>query len=147
MSEKYCEFCGKSLKGMRDYYRRRFCSQQCFGKLRQTQAISPNSGRKRAQKLFKMKTCLKCGDTQNLQRHHKDGNPLNNDPLNVGILCRVCHKNIHVSNGTWSTGPAKLNTCSVCGKQFNAKDHRNRANKICSAKCLSEWGSLCAMKR
>jgi hypothetical protein len=26
-----------------------------------------------------------------VERHHKDGNPLNNDPGNIDRLCRRCH--------------------------------------------------------
>lgn len=55
-----------------------------------------HTGRHRAQKLFAATVCEQCGATAEtagkpLQRHHKDGNPLNNAPGNVEILCEDCH--------------------------------------------------------
>jgi len=34
--------------------------------------------------------CVKCG-AQGTDRHHKDGNPGNNIPENIEVLCRRCH--------------------------------------------------------
>lgn len=45
--------------------------------------IKPNSGRERAQKLY---SCLR-----GKERHHKDGNPLNNNPENMEFLTRKEH--------------------------------------------------------
>jgi len=37
--------------------------------------------------------CAKCGTSlsSGFHRHHKDGNPLNNDPANLELLCERCH--------------------------------------------------------
>ena len=40
---------------------------------------------------LKNKLCLKCGINKDLQRHHPDYSK----PLEVIILCRKCHNNIH----------------------------------------------------
>lgn len=62
-----------------------------------------STGHKRAQKLFKnIGSCSKCGSTRWVERHHKDDNPLNNDPANIEILCRKCH--IAVGGATCKPG-------------------------------------------
>ena len=40
---------------------------------------------------LKDKSCVKCGSKESLHRHHEDYNK----PLEVMILCEVCHRNIH----------------------------------------------------
>ena len=40
--------------------------------------------------------CEECGNTDPpINVHHIDGNPYNNDPLNLLVLCRNCHQNRH----------------------------------------------------
>jgi hypothetical protein len=51
---------------------------------------SAGAGRFRARKKYKLGKCENCGK-EATDRHHRDGNPLNNDPPNVKILCRKCH--------------------------------------------------------
>lgn len=51
---------------------------------------SGDAGRFRARSKFQLKECESCGK-KSIDRHHRDGNPLNNDPPNVRILCRKCH--------------------------------------------------------
>lgn len=51
----------------------------------------PQSGRKRATKRFSPVSCGKCGGTKRLQRHHVDGNTLNNEETNIHFLCQRCH--------------------------------------------------------
>jgi len=58
------------------------------------------SGRERARRWFVDKRpCENCGKKEEeiwrLERHHKDGNPLNNKPENIQWLCYLCHKKIH----------------------------------------------------
>lgn len=53
-------------------------------------AITPDGGRRRAQKLYPLGACEQCG-RPGQDRHHKDGDTANNDPANVVILCRRCH--------------------------------------------------------
>ena len=52
--------------------------------------ITPAGGNRRAQKLFKLGPCSRCGREPS-ERHHKDKDPTNNDPSNIEILCRKCH--------------------------------------------------------
>lgn len=71
-------------------------------------AITRASGRGRAERLYPdIGPCAKCGSLKS-ERHHLDDNTLNNDPLNIAILCRRCHM---LSDGRI---PPKTN-CKVAG--------------------------------
>lgn len=96
-----------------------------------------NSGRKQAQRLFKALICHICGGEQTLHRHHLDHNPLNNNPMNIQILCVQCHNREHRK--------LKPVPCQICKKEFQPKRARN--SKVCSSLCLKEMGRLSAMKR
>jgi hypothetical protein len=37
------------------------------------------------------RTCEQCGDGGPLELHHSDGDPANDDPANLRLLCRDCH--------------------------------------------------------
>ena len=37
------------------------------------------------------RTCQQCGDGGRLELHHDDGNPANDDPANLRLLCHDCH--------------------------------------------------------
>ena len=52
----------------------------------------------KAQKDYKnkIKKCEKCGCTTGLELHHIDENYMNNEESNWMVLCRDCHKTIHV---------------------------------------------------
>ena len=39
--------------------------------------------------------CTKCGWYGRLEVHHRDGDPMNNDPSNLLTLCRGCHIRHH----------------------------------------------------
>jgi hypothetical protein len=101
---KLCQHCGTLMiqprwaNGKLDgtFRRRRFCSLNCNHEWLRLQAPpTDNAGRRRAQKMYKALKCQKCGAKQNLQRHHKDGNPKNNQPTNVSVLCWRCHMVSH----------------------------------------------------
>ena len=46
--------------------------------------------RKRARRRFQLGPCSRCGK-MGTDRHHRDGDPGNNDSHNIEILCRRCH--------------------------------------------------------
>jgi hypothetical protein len=52
------------------------------------------TGYVRAHRWFKATKCTRCGGKKNIERHHKDGNPLNNEKSNIAILCHVCHMTV-----------------------------------------------------
>lgn len=65
-----------------------------------------NRGRQRAQRLYHAAACSACGAAgKKLERHHADGNPLNNSPENVQILCVRCHM---VADGRLAACSARL---------------------------------------
>lgn len=102
-------------------------------------------GRTQAKRTFVATACAKCGSTERLQRHHKDRDSNNNDPLNVEILCQTFHKEDHMRDGTWGRGKVVLATCKICGKEFQPK--RTRRATVCSAECLTTLGKISAQKR
>ena len=53
--------------------------------------VSRLSARSRAHKMYPLQPCEICGDTKNLQRHHKDNNTANNLSDNIQFLCAKCH--------------------------------------------------------
>lgn len=104
------------------------------------------TGRKRAQRMFPMKQCEMCGGATTLQRHHVDGNVMNNDPDNVKVLCQKCHTKVHMMIGNWGKGAVKIAACLVCGKSFKPK--RTRRAKLCgSVECAKEQGRRSAALR
>lgn len=45
--------------------------------------------------------CDGCGTTDDrLEVHHRDGNALNNHPLNLVAVCRRCHRAVHRAEAT-----------------------------------------------
>lgn len=62
-------------------------------------AATAQSGRDRAVNLFPdREPCEKCGAV-NAERHHIDGNTLNNCRGNIAFLCRPHHREIHPGHG------------------------------------------------
>lgn len=60
-------------------------------------AVSAQGGRKRAHALYRtLGPCERCGldKPKRRERHHKDGNTLNNAPENISVLCCKCHSEI-----------------------------------------------------
>jgi len=107
---------------------------------------SKNTGRKQAQRMFRATECNRCGGIQSLQRHHKDGNSLNNAPKNVEILCQPCHTKADMEAGRWGKGKTLTpKPCAICGKKFQPRKNRD---KICKkAECLKELGRRSAELR
>lgn len=51
---------------------------------------TPKAGSMRARVKYVCDVCERCGKKAT-DRHHDDGNTLNNEPTNIKILCRKCH--------------------------------------------------------
>lgn len=49
------------------------------------------AGWQRAKKLYSLEPCELCGRDDNIHRHHKDGDKLNNTKKNIQFLCPPCH--------------------------------------------------------
>ena len=56
--------------------------------------VDAQQGRKRALRRFELSACERCGKPGN-DRHHRDGNPINNEASNIESLCRSCHVKHH----------------------------------------------------
>lgn len=55
-----------------------------------------SKGHRRARTLHPvLTTCERCGLTQAMERHHRDGDPDNNDRSNLLFSCRGCHREMH----------------------------------------------------
>jgi hypothetical protein len=76
------------------------------------------TGHQRAQRRFPvLGKCQRCGLKDARERHHKDGNTLNNEPGNVDKLCYSCHRIVEPRN------KKPLRNCSNCGILTNRLTH------------------------
>src|SRR3990172_3190449 len=125
LKDKFCVDCGKPL-GLKAWHFGTERCIQCAAKKRridgsqkyQTRGIHHHwggdkiksvSGNARARRWYKMSACKICS-SPGRDRHHADQNTLNNNPDNIIILCRSCHKKIHLA-------PKKTLNCVICGNQ------------------------------
>lgn len=103
-------------------------------------------GRYMAQKLVAAVACERCASVNQLQRHHKDRDPTNNDLSNIEVLCQRCHFEEHMSDGTWGIGLVEPVNCKVCGASFKPT-YKGKGCTVCSPECHREWGRICVNKR
>lgn len=87
----------------------------------------PNVGRQRARRVYTLAgACGRCGTAPALDRHHVDGNTLNNSPENILQVCRRCHMEIDgrleflrrecQKGGMFYRTPLPPKPCASCGK-------------------------------
>lgn len=64
--------------------------------------ITKSTAYHRAQRYYPLQPCEICGKEPGgdprVERHHKDRNPLNNEPDNIQFLCENCHYKTHGRN-------------------------------------------------
>lgn len=85
-------------------------------------AAGKDAGRVRARNRYRLGPCEHCGKPA-CDRHHKDGNTLNNETSNIAILCRRCHM---VVDGRLAVirvsgkprRAAVVSVCKVCGNEY-----------------------------
>lgn len=59
------------------------------------------------------------------ERHHRDGDPTNNDPSNIELLCRLCHMeedgrlDALVERNKRRAGTRTTKPCASCGDEVN----------------------------
>lgn len=105
---KVCPVCDAAFtrdtgQSWRHWEARVYCSQACCravtmaGRPREANpnwkgaAADPQRGRARAKRWYPdASPCERCG-AEKAERHHRDANPLNNEPGNIAWLCRKCH--------------------------------------------------------
>lgn len=101
--EKCCARCGADLERKRFngrledlgvFKRRKYCSHVCAS----TRVRPGHWGTYhwRARRHRKSR-CEACGSTDALHAHHVDGQPENNDPMNIQTLCVWCHNFLHAT--------------------------------------------------
>ena len=81
-----------------------------------------DAGRVRARNLYNLGPCERCGEPAT-DRHHVDGNTLNNEPDNVQIFCRRCHMIVDGRIELLPTvgvprKPAEISICVDCGVEY-----------------------------
>jgi hypothetical protein len=106
---KVCAHCGSSYprperQSLKHWGQRQYCSETCRRKAAPTFVLAGpdapgwkgdgathQAGRKRARQMYPdAPACERCAASRS-ERHHKDGNPLNNARENIAFLCRGCH--------------------------------------------------------
>lgn len=106
--------------------------------------VSEEAGRKRARRRISLdkRACSICGSIP-VERHHIDGNTLNNHDNNILIVCRKCHMKVDgrlekISNYTKGKGQTNNGgwvTCSTCGRKY--RDKINREAILGGIECLN----------
>lgn len=95
------------------------------------------------------KVCQDCGAPKNLQVHHVDGDPTNNDDGNLVLLCKPCHARRHIERGEPDEARLVLTcriyrhktpkTCSICEMTFIP---RRDTDRYCSDACADRARTL-----
>jgi hypothetical protein len=100
--ERHCERCGLVLTRQRfgtrledrsAFLRRKFCSLTCANSRLTTKEGTYHW---RARK-YRKAACEACGRTKALHVHHVNGDPSNNDLVNLQTLCMHCHNFWHAT--------------------------------------------------
>lgn len=99
-----CIYCGKLFPKIPDHINK-YCSRSCSdaGKKREPTTCLATT-RYRARQLKEDSSCNYCGSTNNVEVHHKDGDPFNNNISNIINTCRSCHTKLHRRNILWNNG-------------------------------------------
>ncbi len=119
--KSFCLICGKEIDAAPSK-KRKFCSKKCMAKNMEGEnnvnwkgdAATPQAGRARAEKLF---AC-----PQGCERHHIDGNPLNNDSSNIKIVTPIEH---HKADGRGF----KKGNCVCKGRKFSEETKKKLSAK------------------
>lgn len=118
----HCKHCKKvltrkrfngRLEDLTVFKRRIYCNQSCMarGMAGVIKVMSDKNSRRQSAKTVAT-ACNLCGATSNLQVHHQDENPQNNEPSNLRTLCPSCHRRCHSPNFTETGEQRKL--CEFC---------------------------------
>lgn len=66
------------------------------------------------------------------QVHHKDKNPLNNEPSNLELMRRAEHERLH---GDERRQYPDEKVCLVCGARYKPNPRKRKRQKCCSFEC------------
>lgn len=101
------------------------------------------SGWVEAQILYNItdKKCSICKEADATERHHKDGNPYNNESENIIICCRKCHMDLDGRNQKLAEQSEMalkarygefITQCRICKQEVKPGKTRNGRCKTCS---------------
>lgn len=126
---RYCKYCKKPMERKRrsngvlqswnEYNRQTYCNREC---MKNAFREKPKTGtswmaiHRQARLLLPNGCCEICGSNRNVDVHHKDGNPQNNDLTNLQRLCRSCHIKAH----------KRQKRCSICGARAKGYGYCNK---------------------
>jgi len=85
-------------------------------------AATLNAKRGRARRLYTLGVCQRCQKKPATDRHHDDGDPGNNSPENIKVLCRRCHMvedgrlDHLIAAGKNGRQPRPARPCVVCAR-------------------------------
>lgn len=81
---------------------------------------SVGAGRLRAWKMFSVegRVCNFCGSDEQLHRHHRDENTLNNEESNIEILCATCHQAEHHLGRRMTVGWSRVVSIEPDGEEM-----------------------------
>ena len=120
---KKCRRCSKKMERQRfsgrledlGVFRRRvFCNRECMTIWMEGRIKNPTAKNSRRQSAKRVESaCEMCARMHTrLYVHHKNRNPLDNDPRNLQTLCGRCHRRCHSPNFT-ETGEQRR-PCEFC---------------------------------
>lgn len=105
-------------------------------------AAAVKSGHERARALYPhLGTCEACGLVPAVERHHRDGNTLNNSQSNVALLCDRCHTRLHLLRTHCKRGhpfddantyirPTGDRRCRACSAAYQRRLRRARRQPV-----------------
>ena len=99
-----------------------------------TRLIRDNGKRRRASRVI-MERLIGRPLEANEHVHHKDKNPLNNDPSNLELLDRRMHERLH---GDERQKYPDEKICVVCGNLFKANPRKRKRQKCCCPECAMQ---------
>src|SRR5690554_4127695 len=109
---KYCVHCANLMSRKRQrngvlesnlhFSRRKYCDRDCMKRdftlrasVNSTESNSRSNARLRMEYFIGYDSCQSCESESNLDVHHVDEDPFNNDINNLTLLCRSCHIKAH----------------------------------------------------
>lgn len=132
------------LESRLNYSRRLYCDQTCMANamMGKIKVLTPQNSRRQSGRAASAQ-CERCqrpkAETR-LYVHHRDLNPLNNEPSNLETLCGACHRRLHTPNRDSTTG--QLLPCKLCSRP-------SERNRLCGMhrRRLKLYGDPCLTKR
>jgi hypothetical protein len=90
--------------------------------------------------------CERCGNTDNLnghhRRHHSTDIDKREDADNIEVLCSVCHSKEHPGLENWILRPRRRTilsiTCVICENTRNVRPYEAATAKYCGRECFQK---------